>query len=50
MVEAIILIVFTLCITSIAYLKSKLNIAEYKLKSWREMIVFINGKQRLLGK
>ena len=29
---------------------TKLNVAIYSLDKWREMIVFFNGKQRLLDK
>jgi len=36
MIEAIIIIIFTLCATYMAYLKSKLNIAEYELKTWND--------------
>ena len=44
------LILLTFCISYVAYLKSKLNIAETSLDGWRNMIVFVNGKQRILKK
>ena len=36
MAEIIIIMIFTLCATYVAYLKSKLNIAEYELKIWND--------------
>ena len=44
----ILLILLALCIVYVVYLKSKLDVALYSLDRWREMIVFVNGKRRLL--
>ena len=46
----ILLILLVLCFTYALHLKTKLNVALYSLDKWREMIVFFNGKQRLLDK
>ena len=46
---AILLILLTLCLTYIAHLKTKLEVAEHNLNDWRDMIVFFNGKKRLLN-
>ena len=45
----ILLILLVLCMVYVMHLKSKLNIVEHNLNSWREMIGFVNGKQRLLN-
>ena len=44
----ILLILLTLCMVYALYLKSKLEVALFSLDRWREMIVFVNGKRRLL--
>jgi len=48
--NGILLILLALCFTYTLHLKTKLNTALYSLDKWREMIVFFNGKQRLLDK
>ena len=45
----ILFILLALCMVYVMHLKTRLNIAEYNLNSWREMVVFVNGKQRLLN-
>lgn len=46
----ILLILLTISIYYILYLKTKLSVALYSLDRWREMIVYFNGKHRLLKK
>ena len=48
--NGILLILLVLCSTYALHLKTKLDTALYSLDKWREMIVFFNGKQRLLDK
>ena len=46
----ILLILLTISMGYILYLKTKLSVALYSLDRWREMIVYFNGKHRLLKK
>jgi len=46
----ILLILLTISIYYILYLKTKLSVALYSLERWKEMVVFFNGKYRLLKK
>ena len=46
----ILLILLMIAMVYILHLKTKLNVALYSLERWREMIVFFNGKHRLLKK
>ena len=50
MMSEILLILLTVSIYYILYLKTKLSVALYSLEKWREMIVYFNGKHRLLKK
>tara|TARA_R110000744_G_scaffold45889_1_gene101770 strand:+ start:229 stop:378 length:150 start_codon:yes stop_codon:yes gene_type:complete len=46
----ILLILLAVSMGYILYLKTKLSVALYSLERWREMIVYFNGKYRLLNK
>ena len=46
----LLLILLAISIYYILYLKTKLSVALYSLERWREMIVYFNGKHRLLNK
>jgi hypothetical protein len=50
MMNETLLILLTISIYYILYLKTKLSVALYSLERWKEMIVFFNGKHRLLNK
>ena len=50
MMSEILLILLTISVYYILYLKTKLSVALYSLDRWREMIVYFNGKHRLLKK